>query len=151
MEQKRKHPYLIRDYRPEDFNAVERLWQETGLGSAQRGDSAVVIARTLNMGGRLLVIEEKASRSIVATSWLTSDGRRLYLHHFGVRPTLQGQGLARRLLMETLRVCRQIGLQVKLEVHRDNTRAVNLYKNAGFKSLGDYQVYIIRDVGKLTL
>ncbi len=34
---------------------------------------------------------------------------------------------------------------VKLEVHRSNKRAIELYKKAGFSYLGDYDVYIIRD------
>jgi len=39
--------------------------------------------------------------------------------------------------------------QVTLEVHKSNEPAVNLYKMFGFKYLGDYDIYIIRDVSKL--
>jgi ribosomal protein S18 acetylase RimI-like enzyme len=35
---------------------------------------------------------------------------------------------------------------VKLEVHSSNIKAINLYKKFGFIPLGDYHVYIIRDI-----
>jgi ribosomal protein S18 acetylase RimI-like enzyme len=41
------------------------------------------------------------------------------------------------------------GSQVKLEVHSTNLKAINLYKKFGFKHLGEYNVYIIRDISNL--
>lgn len=66
------------------------------------------------------------------------------MHHFGISPDFQGKGLAGRLLNESLEFVRKKGCQVKIEVHRNNHRAVSLYKKAGFEYLGDYDVYIIR-------
>jgi ribosomal protein S18 acetylase RimI-like enzyme len=40
-------------------------------------------------------------------------------------------------------------MQIKLEVHEQNKIAINLYEKAGFKKLGNYKVYIIRDFDKL--
>ncbi len=137
--------FFIRDYRAQDFAQVAGLWRDPGMGAAHRADTAEVIESTVKHGGRLLVMEERESGAVVGTSWLTCDGRRLYLHHFGVRPSHQGHGLSKPLLAESMRAAEAIGLQVKLEVHRDNVRAVNLYRNAGFLRLGDYDIYIIRD------
>jgi hypothetical protein len=41
------------------------------------------------------------------------------------------------------------GAQVNLEVHTTNIKAINLYKKFGFKHLGEYNVYIIRDISNL--
>ncbi len=43
------------------------------------------------------------------------------------------------------------GYQVKLEVHRSNNVAVELYRKAGFEFLGDYDVYIIRDIQSIEI
>ncbi|MDI3526842.1 MAG: hypothetical protein PWR03_1025, partial [Tenuifilum sp.] len=51
----------------------------------------------------------------------------------------------KRLTIESLKYVKEKGYQVKLEVHKNNTRAINLYKQFGFQYLGDYDVYIIRD------
>jgi len=98
----------------------------------------------------MLVLVERTAGLVVGTSWLTSDGRRVNLHHFGILPPFQGKGLAKLLLAETLKAARKIGFQLKLEVQRNNTTALGLYQKAGFRKLGDYDIYIIREVNKLS-
>ena len=144
-----KQKPFIRDYRPEDFAEVEKLWIETGMGSPARGDDQQTIQRTLENGGKLFILEETSSGRIIGTSWLTDDGRRIYLHHFGILPTYQGKGLSELLLKVSLDFAVEAGRQIKIEVHNSNNKAKNLYTKAGFAYLGDYDVYIIRDYQKL--
>ena len=139
----------IRDYRKGDFEAVNRLWIDTDMGGTIRGDDEKVILRTIMAGGRLRIMTEPATDKIIGTSWLTTDHRRLYLHHFGISPEVQGKGLSKILLEDSLHLAKDFGLQVKLEVHRSNTIATELYKKYGFKDLGDYLVLIIRDLEKM--
>jgi ribosomal protein S18 acetylase RimI-like enzyme len=138
--------FLIRDYRDSDFENIQALWLPLGLGSSHRGDTAEVISRTLAAGGKFLVLEEKSSGKLVGTSWMTVDGRRNYLHHFGIDEAYQQCGLGRMLLKASLATAREMGLQLKIEVHRQNQRALDLYTRSGFKYLGDYDVYIIRNI-----
>ena len=137
--------YKIRNYTPDDFDQVMNLWVETGMGRPERGDDNGVIVRTVMAGGSFLVMEDVTAGIICGTSWLTCDGRRLYLHHFGILPSYQGKGLSHILLNESLKIAKKMKYQVKLEVHRSNSKAANLYKKHGFSYLGDYDVYIIRD------
>lgn len=139
---------LLRDYIPADFEAVNQLWSGIGLGGAHRGDSPEVILKTLNQGGRLLILCVSETGEIIGTSWLTTDTRRTYLHHFGIAEKWQGMKLADYLMEGTLRIARQMGLQIKLEVHETNLKAINLYVKYGFQYLGDYEVYIIRDLNQ---
>ncbi|NVO18105.1 MAG: GNAT family N-acetyltransferase [Bacteroidetes bacterium] len=138
--------YSIRDYTPSDYPELIAVWEKIGLGAAHRGDVPEVIDRTLKMGGRLLLLINKSNNEIMGTSWLTIDGRRTYLHHFGIAEKYQGMGLSKPLLEASLAIVKAIGLQVKLEVHQSNLKAANLYKKYGFTYLGDYDVYIIRDL-----
>ena len=140
---------ITRDYRTEDFEAVNYIWQQTGMGGAIRGDDQDVILRTIEMGGRLILLENTAKNEIIGTSWVTQDGRRIYLHHFGILPDYQGKGFAKILLDASLKFAKGTGLQIKLEVHEDNEIARNLYVKGGFKYLGDYNVYIIRKYDNL--
>lgn len=140
-----KKNFHIRDYKAGDFSQVDSLWKETGLGSIQRADDHRVIENSLIKGGKLFILEDKTTGDIIGTSWITNDGRRLYLHHFGIKLSFQGQGLSKPLLQKSLDYAKSTGLQIKLEVRKTNTQAVKLYKKAGFNYLGDYDVYIIRD------
>jgi ribosomal protein S18 acetylase RimI-like enzyme len=138
-------PVIIRDYKPEDYPQIEKLWEITGLGGAQRGDNQWVIERSLALGGRLIIAEKK-NKTIVGSSWITYDGRRLHLHHLGVLPTYQRRGIGRILTIESIAFAREKNIQIKLEVHKSNKAAISLYTSLGFVSLGDYGVYIIREV-----
>ena len=139
------HP-TFREYQTGDYDAIMKLWEEIGLGAPNRGDTAEVIERTIVTGGRLLLMEDAETGEVIGTSWLTVDGRRTYMHHFGISEAWQRKGLAKPLLNYSIQTAKSIGLQLKLEVHKDNQRAVSLYKENGFRYLGDYNVYIIRDI-----
>lgn len=137
---------IIRDYRKGDFTGIESLWKATDLTHPARGDSEKIIEDTIKLGGRMLIMEDKASQKIIGTSWMTFDGRRIHLHHFGILPEYQGRKLSGELLSRSLAHVKEKGYQVKLEVHKDNLKALNLYNKAGFRLLKDYNVYIIRDI-----
>lgn len=139
----------IREFRESDYAEMIYLWESIGLGGVQRGDDLQIINNTLKMGGQLLLMVERDSGKIVGTSWLTVDGRRTYLHHFGIKSDYQANGLAKILLETSLKLAKTFGMQIKLEVHRDNMRAINLYSKAGFTYLGDYNTYIIRDISTI--
>jgi ribosomal protein S18 acetylase RimI-like enzyme len=141
--------FSIREYREGDYEEIVHFWDLTDLGTPERGDDKKTIEETISLGGRLLVMEEKKTGTISGTSWMTYDGRRVLLHHFGILPAHQGKGLSKALLTESLRFVKMKGRQVKLEVHNSNSKAINLYKKFGFKHLGDYNVYIIRDISNL--
>lgn len=138
--------FCIREFVENDYPEMILLWENLGLGGVHRGDDLPIIFRTVKMGGQLLVMVEKASGSIVGTSWITMDGRRTYLHHFGIKVDYQGKGLAKIMLDASLKLAKTFGMQIKLEVHKNNMKALDLYTKAGFTYLGDYQTYIIRDI-----
>lgn len=138
----------VRDYEEKDFPRLAAIWEQTGISTPGRGDTVALIRHTIRHGGRLLLLEEKDA-GVIGSSWLTNDGRRLYLHHFAIAPEFQGRGWSKPLLRASLQIAKEIGLQLKLEVHRDNGRALSLYKKAGFRRLGDYDVYIIRDLTEI--
>lgn len=138
--------FLIRRYEPADYKGVHRVWKATGMGGAERDDDNVIIEESINMGGDFLVMIDTKSKKLIGTSWMTFDGRRVYLHHFGIDPDYQNEGLGKSLAYVTMKIARQKKKQIKLEVHRNNKTAIELYKKLGFKYLGDYDVYIIRDV-----
>ncbi|MGQ9846623.1 MAG: GNAT family N-acetyltransferase [Bacteroidales bacterium] len=143
-EELKQDEFIIRNFKPEDFSDVLKLWEETGLGGAHRGDTLEIILQTIQHGGTFLILENISNKDIVGTAWITNDYRRLYLHHFGIAPAYQGKGLAHVLANACISFGKKNNLQMKLEVHRENKKARNLYLKHGFRDLGDYEVMIIR-------
>ena len=144
-----KSGFIIREYTENDFHEMISLWENLGLGGKHRGDDKQIIQQTIAFGGRLLLMTDPLSNAIIGTSWLTTDGRRTYLHHFGIHNDYQGRGLGKKLLDASLSLAKTFGMQIKLEVHKDNAKALDLYSKAGFTYLGDYHVYIIRDISSI--
>ncbi len=125
------------------FVQVARIWQITGVGRPERGDTLELVRRTLRFGGRFLTMLEDDKP--IGTAWITNDGRRLYLHHMAVLPEKQGQGYGRLLIEEAIGIADTMGMQMKLEVHEENAVARHIYRKAGFKDdLAAYRVMIRR-------
>lgn len=141
--------FHIREYSSDDYHEMISLWESLGLGGVHRGDDSTIIQHTIEMGGKLLLMFDKQTNKMIGTSWLTIDGRRVYLHHFGIHTDFQGKKLADPLLQASLKYAKSTGLQIKLEVHKNNEKALGLYQKSGFKYLGDYHVYIIRDISAI--
>ncbi|SRR6056297_684281 len=140
---------IIRDYQREDFDELQQLWQNLDMGGLERGDTPEIIEQCNQIGGRLLILEDHATGDIAGSSWLTFDGRRVFLHHFGIKRSYQGKGYGKMLADASLDFVKQKGYQVKLEVHEDNRTARALYEKFGFSALSGYDVYIIRKVNEI--
>lgn len=138
--------FIVRLFENKDYNDVLNVWQQTDMGGAHRGDNLEIIENTVSNGGVLFVLEEKHSNTVVGTSWITNDSRRLYLHHFGILPYYQGKGLSNLLMEKSMEFAHDKKLQIKLEVHKENSKARALYQKYGFKFLGDYEVFIVRNI-----
>ncbi|HRW22572.1 MAG TPA: GNAT family N-acetyltransferase [Bacteroidales bacterium] len=137
--------FYIRLFKKADYEAVNQVWQLTDMGGSHRGDNLQVIIRSISSGGALFCLLNNEDE-IIGTAWITNDSRRLYLHHFAILPEYQGQKLSHLLMVEVMKFARRKGIQIKLEVHKDNAAAIALYDKYGFKNLGDYHVLIVRNV-----
>lgn len=136
----------VRLFAESDYDAVVEVWRQTDLGGALRGDNLEIIKDTIKCGGALFVLINNDSDRLIGTSWITNDSRRLYLHHFGILPEFQGKGLSNLLMAKSMQYARDKKLQIKLEVHKENAVARHLYEKYGFKYLGDYDVFIVREL-----
>lgn len=135
---------VFRNYQSSDFEQLSGLWEDLGMGGKERGDTHDVIVQTLEHGGKLILLEDEHTGSLIGSSWLTFDGRRIYLHHFGISKAHQGKGWGTKLAIESLKFIKEKGCQVKLEVHKDNLPAKHLYEKLGFGAFTDYDIYMIR-------
>lgn len=124
------------------FEAVTRIWAETGITNPARADDLASVQYNLAHGGLMLLAYLNVE--LAGTAWLSHDFRRLYIHHMAVAPQWQNRGIGRRLMEEALRFAAEHGWQAKLEVHRDNATARHLYASCGFTDLEGYVTMIRR-------
>lgn len=136
---------IIKKFNSSFYNQIITLWQDLGLGDKKRGDNQKIIEKTIKSGGKFLVLVDTITNEVIGTSWLTNDARRIYLHHFGIKKEYQNKGYGKLLLKDSIDFAKEKNLQIKLEVHRENLKSIKFYEKYGFKYLGDYLVFIIRE------
>ena len=143
---KMKNEIKIRDYKSSDYDEVQNLWDLTGMGGKERGDDNDEILSTIEAGAKFIVLEK--NEMIIGTAWLTHDYRRTYLHHFGIHPDFQGKGLANKLMDKCMLYIKELGYQVKLEVHKENVKAINLYNKYKFNDFPGYELMMNRIINQ---
>lgn len=139
---KMKNKVKIRDYNPNDFDNIQIFWEVLNMGGKERADDNEVIMRTIKFGAKFFILEQ--NEKIIGTAWLTNDTRRTYLHHFGIHPDFQKQGLANTLMDKCMEYIKETGLQVKIEVHKENIAALKLYRNYNFIDFPEYELMMLR-------
>ena len=128
-----------------EFHKAKIIWQKTGIENPERGDSFEVLVSTFKYGGVLYGLYD--ADNLIATAWLTDDGRRMYLHHFAIDPLYQNKKLSHLLMEKIINIASENKRQIKLEVNENNKIAIALYKKYDFTELGDYKVLINRKTG----
>ena len=92
-------------------------------------DSLIVAERGTDILGYSLVFMHRATRLA-----------RIY--SIAVDPACRGQRLGERLLLESERIAAEAGrILMRLEVRRDNTAAIALYRRLGYRQFGTYRDY----------
>ena len=143
--------YYFIDFTASDFDELMIFWEETGVGGKHRGDSADIISDSIANGGRLILMKLDSSNKIIGSAWVTTDKRRTFLHYFAISKEYRGKGFANDLMDVVMEHAQFLGLQFRLEVHEDNIPALELYKKYGFEYLGDYNIYINRNIKKIII
>ena len=143
--------WRVRDYVPEDFNNISAFWDKIGLGGEERKDTAEVILQTLKFEGKLFILENTKDNEIIGTSWLTCDGRRIHVHHFGINKKYRKKGFGKILAKESINYAKNKGYQLRLDVEKNNITAKTLYASFGFKAYTNYDIYVLRDIEKINI
>jgi ribosomal protein S18 acetylase RimI-like enzyme len=96
-------------------------------------------ARTLRWPGRaadldLVAVDPDGALTGFCVCWLDPDGREAQIEPIGVRPDLQGRGLARALLRACFGRLQGRGVvEVRVETERTRLPALRAYEAAGFR------------------
>jgi len=134
------HDVVIRAVRGSDLDALEALEKKTfetdrlSRRSFRRwinGEHRAFLVATINakLVGYILIILHRG----------TSLAR---LYSIAVDSDIRGRGLGRRLLVAGEKAARDAGrIDMRLEVRKDNTGAIQLYESMGYHRFGEYEDY----------
>jgi ribosomal protein S18 acetylase RimI-like enzyme len=92
--------------------------------------------------GILLVAEHNSQLCGYGLVWCHKGTRLARLYSLAVLPTMQGKGIAKKLLNELEKATSERGrIYLRLEVAVNNDSAIGLYKSVGYRVFGQYSDY----------
>lgn len=133
----------VRPMRPDDYPAVRRLWERTGLPIKPTGrDSRAAVLKQLQHSFSTYLVAEQQGR-LVGAALGTHDGRKGWINHLAVHPDHRRQGLAQRLLAACEQALHAQGIEIIAAlVERDNASSAAFFERAGYAA--DVPVFYYR-------
>jgi ribosomal protein S18 acetylase RimI-like enzyme len=123
----------IRAAEATDREAVQQIWEESGLGPATPDEWTALMEGTTNA---VLVAEDGGQ--IVGAAVASFDGWRAYIYHVAVAPQARRQGIAGELMQTAEQYLTGAGARrVYVMVHELNTEGLALTASAGYLPEGD--------------
>jgi ribosomal protein S18 acetylase RimI-like enzyme len=136
-------PLHIECIRSVDIPEILELWRmipsiNAALG---KGDEPCELEAFLEKNPTTSLVIKDDLR-IVGTILGGYDGRRGYVYHLAVHPSLQEKGYGKRLLKELLERFKSLGVvKVHLFVFKENCEAIAFYKHLGWTHRDDIDVF----------
>lgn len=121
----------VREFRRADGDEVRSLWIASGIRIRPGDDDAALERFALrNPGMFLLAVEDGELIGSALAGW---DGRRGWLYHVAVRPSVRRRGTGRDLVAMLEACLREVGCpKVNLIVWDDNTDAMRFWEALGY-------------------
>ena len=126
----------IEEFRIEDYDAVLKLWKDTGLIN-RPGDSLSDIRLKLTRDPDLFLIASDGGSIIgcVIGGW---DGRRGWIYHLAISPSHRRRGIARALMLELeARLARKGAKKVNAQIYRSNLESQRFFAGCGYETHSD--------------
>lgn len=118
----------IRKMKIDDYDEVYELWMScAGMGLNNLDDSKEGIAKFLNRNPDTCFVALDEEERITGVILAGNDGRRGYIYHTAVHPDCRKQGIARRLVQQTLDALECIGIHKAALVAFQRNEEGNLF------------------------
>lgn len=122
----------ITDFSPEYYDAALDLWKRCeGIGLSDADEKAPMTAFLLkNSGLNFIALDNDR---LVGTCLCGSDGRRGYLYHLAVDPSMRRKGIGNALVEKTLQALAQQEIQkCHIMVYGSNEAGLAFWKDGGW-------------------
>ena len=129
-----KSRIVIRKFHQSDYDAVLKLWDETGLHYRPKGrDTHAQIEKEIKKKNTIFLLAE-VDGEIVGTILGTHDGRKGWLNRVAVAKKFRRQAIARKLVTEVEHRLDKLGLDViACLIERDNEISMKFFNRLGYE------------------
>ena len=123
---------LIRPYLQKDEAGVIALWQKTGLTRSWNDPKKDIIRKLKVQADWFLVAEQ--DRKIIASVMAGYDGHRGWINYLAVDPSVQGKGIASKLMQYVEKELEEFGCpKINLQIRKGNQSVMEFYQKIGYQ------------------
>ncbi len=132
----------IREFKIEDYPAVQRLWAEAGLPFRPLGrDKPERVAAEITHETAVFLVAAAGDR-LAGVVFGTHDGRRAWINRLAVAPAFQRRGVARRLVGEVERRLEARGLEITSAlIESENEASMGFFVAIGYVHGADVEYF----------
>ena len=133
-----KYEMTIRTMTEQDYTSLYALWTScSGMGLNDIDDSKEGICCFLARNPSTCFVAEE-NETIIGAIMVGNDGRRGYIYHTAVAPTLQKRGIGTALVQAAIEALKQIGItKVVLVAFEKNEAGNRFWEKQGFSKRED--------------
>jgi len=122
---------IIREFTIEDYERIVELWKQSGLILSAGDDREGIVLKLQRDPDLFLIAEEE--QEIVAAVLGAWDGRRGWINHLAVQPSMHKRGIGRMLINELeRRLVIKGATKVNAQVYKWNKESLEFFKALGY-------------------
>ena len=122
---------IIRAFEPEDEKAVIELWQNAGLTRPWNSPEKDIV-RKLKVQSQWFLVAQM-DQKLIASVMAGYDGHRGWINYLAVDPSVQGQGVGRKLMESVELLLAEFGCpKINLQIRKGNQGVIDFYEKIGY-------------------
>lgn len=130
--------FVIREMGEKDLPKVLLIWRIVNIELTYSDKHEELVRMIKHNPGLCLVVEDKLDRNIFGAVLGGFDGRRGWVHHLAIYPSIQGKKYGTLLMDELLRRFKERNVvKLKIEILKSNIGVIDFYKKIGWKLRSD--------------
>jgi len=130
---------LIREMEEKDIPKIQDLWRAVNIELTYSDNYEELVKMLKHNPGLCLVLENQTNgkdilkKDILGAVLGSFDGRRGWIHHLAILPSIQGKKYGTMMMDELLRRFKERDVvKLKLEIFKSNKGVVDFYKKIGW-------------------
>lgn len=124
---------VISEMEENDIPKVQEIWRAVNIELTYSDKCEELVKMIKYNPGLCLVLKDTLKKDILGAVLGGFDGRRGWIHHLAIHPSIQGKKYGTLLMDELLRRFKERNIvKLKIEIFKSNKKVIDFYKKLGW-------------------
>ena len=125
--------FVIREMKEKDLSKVQDIWRAVNIELTYSDKHEELVKMIKYNPGLCLVLKDTLKKKILGAVLGGFDGRRGWIHHLAIHPSIQGKKYGSLMMDELLQRFKERNVaKLKIEIFKSNKEVIDFYKKLGW-------------------